>query len=108
MRQACLLLPWVLAAANAATLDPTASLRGKMDSGVTHPALNLHVLEPPVASYSADNKQTALLRALLDLEEQTSRERARVKNTMASIAAQVVEANKTVALALQLMASPGH
>ena len=48
------------------------------------------------------------MRDLLDLEEQTLRERARVKTAMASIVAQVAEANQTHALALQLMAPPDH
>lgn len=50
----------------------------------------------------------AALRDLLDLEERMLRERARVKKAMASIAAQLAEANKTVTLALQLTPPPDH
>ena len=50
----------------------------------------------------------ALFRDLLAFEEQSLRERERVKQAMASIAAQLAEANRTFSLALQLMASPGN
>ena len=48
-----------------------------------------------------------LLRDLLDLEEQTLREREQVKKAMASIAAQFAEANKAVTLALAIVINSG-